>query len=541
MSDDNLRKIWFITRPERDPAFHEEALRALSTATNNFSIKWTSNRQLHKDYEQALIDIGVKRNSISADGSGGRTWAALLKTFAYCYTNSHGFLIPTKVATEILHGNSVFENIKKQILTLQIPNAYFLEKGFKPKFDPNFSILPVRFLIRLCTNNSLSYYVTKEEITFIVMTAQRESEFEDIVTKILHFRSMSPDEKLNYKTLISSDYEHRERSDKGARNFYTAHSDVAHTFMLISEYTGLVEYDRGVNAKISIPVYNVSTVINDLTYYDTRYPFNNRYLYSLERMAEVNGLDITSYKASRYGDIKPATNLHKKLKKAEKLLNDYPNASSLPKDKIIEILSSSSFNIADSQKIGEYFTASSVMENLDENFVQGVLNEPDNLKFEQKIGRILEQLGFEILMHPKVDGERTEIDILLKYNNNLCGILDAKNYKEKFTLSSSLASHMISEYIPNYINYDGHALSFFGYVTCNDIGGINNLSKISEKSSQGSIKGIMINAKSLLALLDYCIENNIPQKDRIDVFLKLIKNSSYTFFDQIIDELRDIT
>ena len=30
MSKNNLRKIWFITRPERDPAFHEEALKALS-------------------------------------------------------------------------------------------------------------------------------------------------------------------------------------------------------------------------------------------------------------------------------------------------------------------------------------------------------------------------------------------------------------------------------------------------------------------------------------------------------------------------------
>ncbi len=254
-------------------------------------------------------------------------------------------------------------------------------------------------------------------------------------------------------------------------------------------------------------------------------------------MAEVNGLDINSYKASRYGDIKPATNSYKKIKKAEKLLTQYPNPSSLSNDEIVEILSSSSFTIAESKKISEYITSSSNIENLDADFVQGVLNEQDNLEFENKIGRILEQFGFEVLMHPKVDGERTEIDILLKYDNNLCGIIDAKNYKEKFTLSSNLSSHMISEYIPNYINYDDHTLKFFGYVTCNDIGGLSNLAKISEKSSNSTIKGIMINAKTLLALLDYCIENNIVKENRIKLFLKLIDNSSYTSFGQILDKL----
>lgn len=537
MSKNNLRKIWFITRPERDPAFHEEALKALSEATSNFTIKWSSNREIHKNYEQALINIGVKRNSISKDGSGGRTWAALLKTFAYCYTDNNGLLIPTKVAIEILNGNNVFENIKKQILTLQIPNSYFLESGFRPKFDSNFAILPVRFLIRLCTNSKLDYYLTKEEITFIVMTAQRDNELETIVDKIQAFRNMSIEEKNNYKAIISNQYDHRERSDNGARDFYDAHSDVAHTFMLIAEYTGLVQYDRGINAKISIPLYNISSVISDLNYYDKRYPFNNRYLFSLERMAEVNGLDINSYKASRYGDIKPATNSYKKLKKAEKLLNQYPNPSTLSTDKIIEILSASSFSISESKKISEYIKSNVVMENLDENFVNSVLNEENNLEFEKKIGRILEQLGFEVLMHPKVGGERTEIDILLKYNDNLCGIIDAKNYKEKFTLSSSLASHMISEYIPNYLNYEGYNLKFFGYITCNDIGGVSNLSKISNKSSNGEITGIMINAKTLLALLDYYIENNISNETRVNLFLKLINNYSYTSFTQISDKL----
>lgn len=540
MGEENTRKVWFITRPERDPAFHEDALKALAIATDNFSVVWSGNRDAHKKYEQALIDMKIKRNSISNDGSGGRTWAALLKTFSYCYPNSNGYLVPTKVALEILKGNNIFENIKKQILTLQIPNAYFLENGFKPKYDDNFAILPARFLIRLCTSQELSHYITKEEITFIVMTTEKENQFNEVISKILAFRNMSSEEKSEFKATVSSTYDHRERSDKGARDYSGAHSDVAHTFMLIAEYTGLVEYDRGKDSKLLIKQKKVESTIAELEYYDSRYPLNNKYLFSLERMAEVNGLDIKSFKASRLGDIKPASNTYKKIKKAEKILSNYPNASDLKHEDLVEILSTSSFSVVESQKIAEYMVSSSVIENLDDEFVQSVLNEPDNLEFENKIGKILMQFGFKVTMHPKINGERTEIDILVKYGENLCGVIDAKNYKEKFSLSASMASHMASEYIPNYVNYDGSELKFYGYVTCNDIGGTSNLSKITTRTTNNigtAIEGFMINAKTLLALLDYCIEEEIPVNERVALFTKLVSNESYTSFGQVLNKL----
>ena len=371
------------------------------------------------------------------------------------------------------------------------------------------------------------------------MTSQRENQLDDVISKILLFRNMSTEDKNNYKAMISNVYEHRERSDKGARDFYTAHSDVAHTFMLIAEYTGLIEYTRGNTSRILIQENNIPDVLRELNYYDSRYPFNTRYLFSLERLAEVNGLDISSYKASRFGDNKPATNFSKKIKKAEKLLESTPNPSTLSPNELVTILSSS-FSISESKKISEHMTSNSIIENLDENFVHSVLNESDNLEFEKKIGSILEQFGFEVLMHPKIDDERTEIDILIKYGENLCGILDAKNYKEKFILSSNLASHMASEYIPNYINYDGSILNFFGYVTCSDIGGISNLSKITTRTFNNigkNIEGLMINAKTLLALLDYCIENNLDNDTRVRLFLKLVDNSSYTTFGQVLDKI----
>lgn len=534
MNEKKERKVWFITRPERDPAFHKEALEALSYATKNFSLKWSGNRSLHKEYEKELNKLGLKRDSISNDGSGGRTWTAMLRTFSYCYINGDGYLVPTKVGQEILNGRNVQKNITKQILTLQIPNAYFLDSGFKPKFEEDFKIRPVRFIIKLCCDKNLDFYITKEEITFFAMTAHEDSQLFEVVNKILEFRQANESNKEVIKQNIASSFEHRERSDKVARDFESAHADVAHTFMLVAEYTQLVEYIRG--KSLRIPSDKLNSVKNIIDQYDTRYPFNNKYLFSLERMAETNGLDVNSYKASRYGNIKPATNLKKKIIKAEKLLSTSPSLSFSDK---VELLSQE-FIIKEAEQLAEYFTNENNISNLSDNFISSYLSEENDLEFENKTGELLKLIGFDIEMHPSIKGERTEIDILLKYGNNLCAIIDAKNYKKKFQLSASLASHMAVEYIYNYNDYEERTLQFFGYVTANDIGGTSNLCKITtmaQRNINREIKGFMINAKSLLSFLDYCIDNEFDKDKRIELFLKLIDNSSYCNFNSIIKKL----
>src|SRR5690625_8047335 len=97
-----MRKVWFITRPERDPTFHVDALRALQNSTNNFEVVWYGYREAHKRYESVLASEGLKRAHISHDGSGGRTWVAMLRTFGYVYMINEGYLILTIVVVDIL-------------------------------------------------------------------------------------------------------------------------------------------------------------------------------------------------------------------------------------------------------------------------------------------------------------------------------------------------------------------------------------------------------------------------------------------------------
>jgi hypothetical protein len=522
------RKVWFITRPERDPRFHEEALRALKTATNNFKEKWKGNRLIHKKYEQVLSDMGIKRQHISNDGSGGRTWFAMLKTFAYCSVDHNGYIRIHKVGEQILKGNSVFENVKKQILTLQYPNAYFLESGFRPKFETGFKIRPARFLIKLTNQKELAYYVKKKEITYFALTAKKDSQLQEITKKIVQFRKANGLEKLRVNE-ETAQYDHRERSDKGARDFEKAHSDVAHTFMLICDYTGLVEYIRGDALRVN-PEKSDQTA-KEIAYYDERYPFNTRYMISLERMAENNGLDVDSYKASSMGSIKPAANRSKTEMKVKGILEDYPNVEGLGKKELVLILGQS-LPPRDADRYAEQLKTDESYNGLNMDFVEGYLNERDNLVFEDKTGETFKAIGFDVVMRPKSqEKSNTEIEILLKYGDAECGIIDSKNYKEKFPLSANLASHMASEYIPNYDGYENRRVKFFGYVTASNFSGERNLIKITDRASRimsnRKIKGIILQANVLLSFLDYCIEKDLSRDERINLFLSTVNNRGY--------------
>jgi len=524
-----VRKVWFITRPERDPKFHVDALRALQIATDNFSVVWHGNREAHKRYESVLNSEGLKRENISNDGSGGRTWAAMLRTFGYIYLNHEGSFVLTKVGEKLLRSEKIRENITKQILTLQIPNAYFLDNGFRPKYEDGFQIRPARFLVRLVNQSVLDYYVTKEEITFFALTAKRDDDLYNVTQRILEFRKASSSEKDKIKRAVAIQYDHRQRVDSEARDFVTAHGDVAHTFMMLCDYTGLVDYVRG--DALRLPSEKQKSTTEELNYLENRYPFNKRYLISLERFAENAGLDVDSYKASAFGALPPATNKNKSIRKVHRLLSSYPLIQELSVDEITKILEQE-FSRNEAKKFA-YELHDHTFNALNEDFVESYLLEENDRIFEDKTGDILRAIGFKVDMRPKPIGDdiRTEIEILVHVDDETICILDAKDYREKFTLSANLASHMAAEYIPNYHGYQGKAVAYFGYVTANEFGGERHLEKISEKAkkinSEINATGAIFSAKALLGFLDYCIENELEKEERKKKFIAFFVNKGY--------------
>lgn len=534
-----LRKTWFVTRPQRDPQFHPEALKALDIATKHFTLHWEGNRQIQAEYERVLIEKGLKQDHISKDASGGRTWAAMLRTFSYIYLDADGYLKPTKAGAEILAGKNERENIVKQLLTLQIPNAYFLDSGFRPKYDEGFKIFPVRFLLRLANQPLLRRTITKDEIALYAMSAKRDEDLEYITNQIVISRTQTVLNKEEAAAEIKNTFEHRARSDSDARTYLENNRDVANTFMLLCEFTGLVEYQRNGNPPcLSVPDELVPVLEKTLAEYDRKYTFREASRYSsLDLLAQANGLSFNSFKVVHNPNVKQATNMSKKIVKAKTILASYPNASDLTYDEIVKILTPY-FHLEESCKLALSLDDIQLT-SIDDEFATRYLHEASDRQFEDDTGKILSALGFEVIMRPRpVKDSRTNIEILAKYCSNEYCIFDAKNYAENFALSSNLRSIMQSEYIPNYDNFDGGTLTHFGYVTANKFSGDKMLKDITEKAKavipNREITGIIISANALLGYLDYCRINDVTMKERKCNLVAAIQNKGYAGYQELI-------
>ncbi len=230
---------------------------------------------------------------------------------------------------------------------------------------------------------------------------------------------------------------------------------------------------------------------------------------------------------------KPATNTAKHAAKIQRLLSaSFPDVSSVPEAALTEALAQEfppdqALQIAQSLK-----QDSTGYSGISPEFVAGYLGETDDRAFEDKTGAVFAALGFEVIMRPRPAASvATEIEILLKYGQNLCGIIDAKNYRPKFTLSAQLASHMGAEYIPNYADYHGAALQFYGYVTARHWGGARNLDKITAIAQRvvpdRPISGMMLSAATLLGFLDYCLDSQIPPDERAALFVRAAQNQAF--------------
>ncbi|QCR33572.1 AlwI family type II restriction endonuclease [Lysinibacillus sp. SGAir0095] len=526
------RKVWFITRPERDPRFHAEAIRALAEATNQFTTKWQGNREAHKHFEKVLASRGLKRNNISNDGSGGRTWCAMLKTFAYCYIDHEGNVKPTKVGQSLINGIKEYENVKKQILTLQIPNAYFLESGFRPKFASAFHIRPARFLINLVQSSELDYYITKEEITYFVLIAQHDNQIKNVIKQISTFRLSNEEDKEALRQEIAVEYDHRARNDHAARDYFQAHSDVAHTFMMLCEYTGLVEYLRG-EAILKIDPDLNKEAKEVISYYDERYPFNTRYLISSERMAQSNGLDVDSYKFNKFGKIMPANNQLKIKNKIESVINRIPNALELSNEELLSHFIPV-FGPREGKKIvNDLIIEKPELTTIPSEFVEIYLGELTPSNFEKETLKILKAIGFNVKYQPQINGTATEIEIFVQYGEH-CGIIDTKYYQSGFPLSQNLANYMGSEYIPNYLNYGNSPLTFYGYITSAKYTGekkLQSITTLAKKLTGHHIEGFLMQREVLIGFLDFCLENNLTIEQRVHLFIKAIQNKGILHFD----------
>ena len=534
------RKVWFITRPQRDPTFHAEALRALSTATNNFSIKWRGNREVQKAYEEELNRKGLKRDHVSESGSGGRTWVAMLQTFDYLYILDDGFIKITKVGQALIDGIKVRENTIKQLLTLQIPNAYFSMESSGPQFEDDFRIRPIRFLLKVLLSPVIGNLLYLDEIVYFVMRARSDSEVNSCAGDIFGYRHSPEAMRQATRDALDARDDHRGRIDKDARGFREANYDVATTFMLMAKYVGYIEYipSKAHNPScLRIQPAKVPSLLALIEEYDKRYPFNTRYQISQVAMAENNGLDIDSYKATYSAGIKQATTERKLIMIATNFIAGMPSVDKKSRESISEaLISYGTFTEEQIEMLTEHIYQLNLPQ-FGEEFIDEYLSETDDHMFEDETASLLELLGLKVYLRPKpVRGTGSNIEIAVVDKAGRLGIIDCKCYGSSFPLSATLADYMGVEYIPDYDGFEGLEVSFFGYVVLKGFTGESNLPKVTSVAQTHigrEIKGFMMNAKSLLELVSFYVDQATDaEKEKVSLF-NLASNKGYKSFAEI--------
>lgn len=538
-----MRKTMFITRPTRD-AFtsHGKLIEAMQELEGT---KWTGNRQAHQMLEQILVEKKIKAPGGSNDGSGGRTWAALARTFGYWYQDSKSEIVITPVAKAILAGNQEHLHVQKQILNYQIPNGYVLTSGFKTKYAEGYRIFPFRFMLRLLTRPELNYCLHRDEISIFFLPTKTDSELEHVASEILFYRELKKQDglELNQRVELLNDLaevnDHRHRSDSSGVNFLAYLTDSALTHMIIIESVNYYWFKRS-GGLISLKSEFVPNAIELLDNFDTKYPFSSRFKISEESFARHYGLDLSRAKNTfRYGQ-GVATRKKKQDSMLRETAEDILRTKPLIDNETLVREVKARFPLGEREIIHSLrqmdLFHNEGAEQLSSQFIDSYLEAATNSNlwsdFEKQSIRLLNAFLDEAFSPPKphMDKDKANIEIgvrLHTHGMDFGGILDCKS-GQKFQLGTRERDLMATSYIPMYKELQCPSgpiipLRFFGYIIGKDFGGKPNLNMIREKASKylnagESVDGFVINARSLLYLADLVLDKLIQPEDLLKIF-----------------------
>lgn len=523
------RQFWFVPRPVRDPMVIEDALIALKEATNNFTLQWQGNRPLQMKYEQLLVKAGVKGGSISASGSGGRTWCAILKFYGFVYVDGENRVKPTKVSRMILDNVKIPENVKKQIMVWQIPNAYNIKD-----YVDGYHIQPIIFLLKLVNDERLDKKIFNDEITLFAMTAVTDDDYEIKVQEILKYRQLSDEKKEALAVKIFTEKGDIERKD--SRKGFQKYRDVATTLSLLCRFT---EYAKPMHGGIA--GIDDDNKMEEFNKFCQRYPFNERIFYDEDLYTLNAGLDIDTYKAQHVNG-RVATRDKKIAMKAHKVLSKYPSPEELSmRDLVAEL--STKFTATEAERVAEQVKAKKFETNNDA-FLERYRHEEDNLEFERETAHVLDGLGLKTKMHPRpvsnFNNGNEDIDIMAVTPDDTLILVDSKNYGKKFQLSAGLRNKMVTSYLRGYKGFDGRNPGYYCYVTASKSATVSNLLKINELAKEQldlDVHGMMISASSLYYLQRYCAERQLTNEERAELFLKLFTDEKYESFVRVAEKL----
>lgn len=494
------RQYWVISRPKRKLILVPDLLKIFSAAA--LGQTWTGNRALQKRFERNLTNAHWKAQNLSDDGSGGRTYAALLYLLGLWYEDDNNEVRITLAGQEILDGDPPIPIITKQLLDFQYPSPYSIKPSVN--VSRSFRVRPFRFILKLFLERNVER-LTQDEIAFCLVPYAINDSCQDICLAKIH------DFRTNRSDLIKQAVVDSGTTEDNLRN-------IGNTAVNNFEYSGyFIEQED----------------IKSLEIKPSKIQEANDFLSSLRKSMIQNPEDAQTFQ-KHYG-----TGLKKSKDYSDSIRQPLPINPN--ERKILEqfyiIASNEPIFSMDSDLVDRVSTSTGATKNMVKNTLERLPLETQANQFYQSYLQLsvggnstaedferktcaLYNEGFKINAW-WVGRKPRHPDIILFFDvvGSRLGIIDTKAYSE-YHLPLDHKNKMAYTYIPKFRTYDyngkTYRLSFFGYVA----GGFTNTisSSFNELIGMTAVSGHLISAQNLLTLLEIYRQRHLNFDKLIEIF-----------------------
>jgi len=490
---------WFVTRPKRKLILVPELIKIFSATVEGK--QWNRNRQLQKKFERALRDAGWKAQNISEDGSGGRTYAALLFMFGLWYEDE--VVHTTNAAKEIISGiSNPVVVMTKQLLDFQYPSPYSIKRNVN--ISREIQIQPFRFILNLLLESEINE-ITQKEIGFcLVPFAKKMVDMGLCIEKVIEYRK-DEDRVVREALRIT-----------GRSKTYL--KDLGNTIVNQLEYSGYFEEDPDIKSLVMRK--NKTTEIRSflaerrktlLQNPDNEVLFQRRYGSGLAKGKDYSKshrepMDITPNQRIVLEKFYILTSQRPVFSIDEDLIYKISSEIGAPSKLVRETLDHLPLNISGNEFEDTYLRLAS----------GGRSTATD---FERKTTALIKEgFGLEVLWvgskprHP-------DIIVFMDQRNRTHGIIDTKAYKD-YSLPIDHRNKMAVNYVPEFrsFSYKGieYKLTYFAYIAGNYGSNIQN--SFDELLEMTNCPGSYITARNFLNLYHLHKEDAFSAQDFEAIF-----------------------
>ena len=491
---------WWVTRPKRKLNPIPEELAAFSSVA--LGKKWVGNRESHIAFEEELEKSGTKRigERRDASGSGGRTHAAMLYSLGLWFEKDEKVFL-TLAGEAIMQGKSPVPVLKKQVLRFQYPSPY----ADSVKVTPRFKIRPFIFVLKLLSDERISYLLQEEIALIVAIEAENESEkcYEKVVGQILRFRSYG-------ESIFPDNYLEDHQASKNNL------MDVANTIMNWLDYTQLVYREQ---KKISIDETKREEAVKTVA----EAPAFIKYPIEADIYQRKYGIDPWHLKDTR--NLLATETISSAMVDRNRILRAFFAYSSLrPIAKIDAAVVDYICNLSGT---GQKFTETVLIETYPHGAIGGYLSNYRNMAFkgrdeaidfEEATTNLFQDIFGYTATHLGQTGSKSAPDVLLLSDSDgYQAIIDNKAYSA-YSITGDHHNRMVHNYLEGIGNYSTYGLpiGFFTYISGGFVKHIDQ--QIQSEVHETGIHGSGITVSNLINLIEDHQEHPYTHKELREIF-----------------------